>query len=182
MKWFRLKFKRGIRSRRHQARRWLGKHPRVAAALDRLGCLQVSRETIARGVAAGLFVGLTPTVGAQVFLMVLICWSFRANFPAAFAASWVCNPLTMAPLYLAYHEIGEAILASYSGPLLYHFGTSSELLETVMFMFLGSLFLAIPAALVGYLLTVRLMREQATRRRTRSKARLTPPVSSPQLR
>lgn len=182
MKWLRVKFSQGIRCRRHQARLWLRAHPRVSAALDRLGCLQVSRETIAKGVAAGLFVGLTPTVGAQVFLMVLICWYFRANFPAAFAASWICNPLTMGPLYFAFHSIGEAVLGAYMGPLFSFFGFSSHFLKTVFFLFGGSLFIAVPAAFAGYLLTMRIAGEREARRRLPSKVRLTPSVSPPQLR
>lgn len=139
----------------------------------------MSREAVAKGVAVGLFVGLTPTVGAQVFLMVFLCWSFRSNFPAAFAASWVCNPLSVGPLYFAYHQIGEAVLGRYAASFAHLPGVSTELLENVVFMFAGSLFLAVPVALIGYLLAAWLVPEKGADRRIRAGGRLTPSTSQP---
>jgi len=59
---------------------WLGRHPVAEALLDRAGCLHPDRHTLARGVAVGVFVGLSPTVGFQTLLMLLGCVALRANF------------------------------------------------------------------------------------------------------
>ncbi|MFB6261770.1 MAG: hypothetical protein ABEJ96_04245, partial [Thiohalorhabdaceae bacterium] len=46
-------------------RGWLGDHPLARAILARSGFLGLHRRALARGVAVGLLVGLTPTVGIR---------------------------------------------------------------------------------------------------------------------
>jgi len=150
------------------AREWLARHPRVEAFLRRTGCLSVHRRALARGIAVGLFIGLTPTVGIQTVLMLGACLLLRANFPAAFVISWVSNPLTMGPLYVAYGVIGETLLGSW---VTYAIVSLFELTWTVAsavmhvaYVGLGSLLVAVPAALAGYLISLGLHRYAALRR------------------
>ncbi|MFO8154934.1 MAG: DUF2062 domain-containing protein [Pseudomonadota bacterium] len=154
---------RALRARGHN---WLLSHPRLRATLQYMGSLKGGPEAIARGVAIGLFIGLTPTVGFQTVLMLIACALFVGNFPAAFALSFVSNPLTMAPLYWLFHVLGETVFAAlppFSGASDVWFlrGVGSEIVLTL----LGSLLIAGPAALAGYLVSRRLSRLIIHRRR-----------------
>jgi len=156
----------GLRSRLRLLRRrghdWLQAHPRVAAALRLGGCLRGGPEPVARGLAIGAFVALTPTAGFQTVLMVVACIVLRANFPAAFAISWISNPFTIAPLYWAFHELGETLLGvagarsidPSSGPLM---GARDELVATAA----GSIAVATLAGCAVYLAARRLGRGRA---------------------
>jgi hypothetical protein len=141
---------RRYRYQKVQARSWLRKNPRFRDWLQRRGALSIRNGGLRRGAAVGLFIGMTPTVGIQTIFMLMGCMAWRGSFPVAFAVSWVSNPVTMGPLYLGWHYIGELLFE----PLLlsvYSIDTPAEqaLLETVLTV-LGSLPLAAVTALIGY--------------------------------
>lgn len=69
-------------------------------------------EYTARGVAIGVFWGVSPFLGLQTFLM-LATWQvskrfFRkdASVIQALAWAWINNPLTMLPMYYAFYLTG----------------------------------------------------------------------------
>ena len=72
-----------------------------------------SPEHLARGAAIGVFVGLTPTVGVQMAIVVLIAAIPRVKFniPLACAMVWISNPLTMIPLYYGMYWLGVLLLS-----------------------------------------------------------------------
>lgn len=137
---------------RRKLRQWLRQNPRALRILRRYRCFSTDREALGRGLAVGLFFGLTPTVGFQTALVLPSCLLFRGNFPVAFAATWVSNPVTMGPLYVAFnwlgeHLVGSSILSEQTSeafPWLSLF--AGEGAQTVV----GCLPFAIPAALMGY--------------------------------
>ncbi|SFD43335.1 hypothetical protein SAMN05660831_01627 [Thiohalospira halophila DSM 15071] len=154
-----------FRALRRRGHRWLSGHPRLQRVLEVSGSLRSHPEAIARGVAVGLFVGLTPTVGFQTALMITACILVAGNFPAAFAVSWISNPFTMAPLYWGFHSIGMTAVAVWPGPLppadaWFFQGVGDELIFTGV----GSLLVAIPVSVGGYFLTHRLTALLARRR------------------
>jgi len=146
--------RRLTRNRYHQLRtrthRWLERHPLIARILDYTGCMGVDDHVIARGVAIGLFIGLTPTVGVQTLLMIALCMLVRGNFPAAFLVSWVSNPLTMAPLYFAFNVLGRAVFEPIVHPGLSLTGLEGIAVKQASFTALGSLLVAGPMAVLGY--------------------------------
>lgn len=142
-----IKFRRSAR----QHERGAGRGERWRRWLRESGCFRFLREPMARGVAVGLFVGLTPTVGFQTILMLAGCLLIRGNFPAAFTMSWVSNPLTLPPLYWLFHEIGEHLFGGWLESVIKGTEWFNEALIDVLATALGSLVLAIPIALVGYL-------------------------------
>lgn len=112
-------------------------------------CLKFTMEGVARGVAVGLFIGLTPTVGVQTLLMIVGCIVLRGNFPVAFLMSWVSNPFTMVPLYWWFNVMGKAVFE----PLLPASATPGFLdgaLHETMLTGLGSLLVAVPVSVLGY--------------------------------
>nr|WP_277347477.1 DUF2062 domain-containing protein [Wenzhouxiangella sp. XN79A] len=147
--------------------------------MERSGCLNADEYALARGVSLGLFVGFTPTVGVQSVIMMFGSLLFRANFPAALVASLVSNPLTVAPLYFAFHRTGQWLLAG-SSPVVEAATRSAGLAGlNAAALALGSLAIALPSAVVGYVAFLALwraldvpVRRRQTRRRTDRARRL----------
>ena len=128
----------------------LGSHPVVARLLARSGFLSLHRRALARGVAVGLLVGLTPTVGVQTVILVALCVLLRASFPAAFLVSWVSNPFTAPGLYFTFNRVGKAVFGELLAPLLPATGLAGEAVRQTLYLALGSTLIALPAAVAGY--------------------------------
>lgn len=79
------------------------------------------------------------------------CLLIRGNFPAAFTMSWVSNPLTLPPLYWLFHEIGERLFGGWLKTVIKGSEWFDEALFDILATALGSLILAVPIALIGYL-------------------------------
>ncbi len=68
---------------------------------------------VARGASVGVLVGLTPTVGFQMYLVTMIwflcryVFRFRFNFTIAVAMVWISHPITMIPLYYLFLMTGD---------------------------------------------------------------------------
>jgi uncharacterized protein len=167
MRWLRFQVLTRTRRERGRVRAWLARHPRLEAFLTRTGSLHVDEYAVARGVAMGLLVGLTPTMGLQTVLMLLGAILFRANFLAAYAVSFVSNPLTMAPLYFAFHELGEAVLSWLPISMPQVASLEDHIVADAKAMLIGSLLIAVPAALSGYALTLALWRRKQARTEAR---------------
>ena len=134
-------------------------HPRISGLLERGGCLNVDEYALARGIAVGLLVGFTPTVGIQTLMMLAGSLSFRANFIAAFIVSNVSNPFTMAPLYYSFNRLGSWLLQRLPVSHAPIEGLGEEIARETLAMFIGSLAIAIPASAVGYFLFLWLWRK-----------------------
>ena len=65
---------------------------------------------IALGVAVGIFVTWTPTIGAQMLLTVLLSWLLRANMLVGVPFVWISNPLTVVPIYGPSYVLGRWIV------------------------------------------------------------------------
>ncbi len=64
-------------------------------------------HALALGLAIGVFVAMTPTIGAQMVIAAAIAASFRANKILAIAAVWISNPVTMVQIYYVNWRIGQ---------------------------------------------------------------------------
>ncbi len=126
--------------------------------LIRLVRLRAEPDAIARGMALGLFIGMTPTFGIQMFLALFFAFLLRQNKIAALIGVWSTNPLTAPFIYGLEYEIGRALLGMSRphAPLQF----TLEALTGLGWQFaaplcLGSLVLGIPVSLIGYALTIR---------------------------
>lgn len=76
--------------------------------------LDGSPHTIALGTAIGMFIGLTPTVGIQMLIVlalaVLVRRMFRFSKMAALITVYVSNPFTVVPLYWFNYKVGTVFL------------------------------------------------------------------------
>lgn len=72
--------------------------------------LHGSPEEVAWGLALGMFIAMTPTVGLQMAIAVPVATAFRINSAAAAAGVWLSNPLTIPFFYGLNYYIGAKIL------------------------------------------------------------------------
>lgn len=88
--------------------RWWS-HPRTL--LRHILMLDDTPHSIALGTAVGVFVGMTPTVGIQMILVVVLSFLtrrvFRFNVIAALIAIYISNPVTTVPIYWFDYTVGS---------------------------------------------------------------------------
>lgn len=61
---------------------------------------------IAWGVAIGIFVAWTPTIGLQMYIAGVLAWILRGNIAGAVAVVWLTNPYTAIPVYWFNYIVG----------------------------------------------------------------------------
>ncbi len=84
-----------------------------------------SRNSLAGGIALGVFISLTPTVGAQMIISGLAAYFLRVNIPVAVACAWITNPVTIPIIYPLEYKLGIFLfgtpdpgeLSAYAGPI-----------------------------------------------------------------
>ena len=65
---------------------------------------------LALGIAIGVFVTFTPTVGLQMMIVVFLAWLFGANKLVGLPIVWITNPATIMPIFYTCYRLGRAIL------------------------------------------------------------------------
>lgn len=85
---------------------WLRTCLSPRAVLRALAALDDTPHRIALGGAIGMFFGLTPTVGIQMALVLMVAPLIRFNRLAALMAVYVSNPVTALPIYYFNYRIG----------------------------------------------------------------------------
>ena len=63
------------------------------------------------GVALGVFLAWTPTIGLQMLLVVMLAPALRANVVVGIPVVWISNPVTMGPIYLWNYWVGQKFLS-----------------------------------------------------------------------
>lgn len=83
--------------------------PGVRLAVQRLSHLRASPHEIALGCAAGAFMSVTPLLGVQTLLAVVLAALLRASIPAAVIGTCVGNPLSWPFIWAATYAMGLQI-------------------------------------------------------------------------
>ena len=82
--------------------------------LRRILMLDDTPHSIAMGVTVGMFIGITPTVGIQMVLVMLLAaltWRFfQFNRMAALLTVYVSNPITTLPIYYFNYKVGTPLV------------------------------------------------------------------------
>lgn len=74
------------------------------------------RDTVATGLAVGLFFGMLPMIPQSIFAGIVAMW-MRANVPFALAATWLSNPLTNVPIWAAQLWLGNWLQSHLNLPI-----------------------------------------------------------------
>jgi len=143
----------------------------------RLMRLEGSPQAIAMGMAVGVLVAFSPTVGFQMIIAGFLAAALRANPAPAVAAVWITNPLTIPPIFAATYSLGRlfwpgrhidihAVLSRFVHDLsrleFYElFSQFRELLElgvdVLVPMFIGGLIVGVAGGAVSYPITLALV-------------------------
>lgn len=67
-------------------------------------------QRLALGIAVGVLVGFTPTVGIQMPLCFFLAWLLRANKMVGLPLVWISNPATMVPMMYCCYLVGRRML------------------------------------------------------------------------
>ncbi len=140
-------------------------------------------KEVSWGVAVGMFFGLTPTMGIQMYIVTGIWLILRFfpkgsfNLPVACAMVWISNPLTVIPMYYVFFVTGDLLLhgTSQAGSFVWFRSKIEQIQEDfqgIEFiikileflivdlgypMLVGSLLYAIPIAFGSFFITKRLL-------------------------
>lgn len=152
-------------------------------ALKSLLALDDSAHAIALGVAFGLFIGLTPSVGVQTLMIVGLAAFVRRfcyfNVAAACATTYVSNPVTMVPMYYGWYRLGAVFIPGYDADVNFDPLVTAETwpawwsamvtLSTSVGvpMLFGALITAIPGAVLGYFASFKLITKYRQRKQER---------------
>jgi len=68
---------------------------------------------LALGLALGIFIAWTPTIGLQMVLVLLLAPVIRANGRVGIPMVWISNPLTIALIYYPNYLVGHFIMGSF---------------------------------------------------------------------
>ena len=145
-------------------KRWLVAHHMTLMAIND------TPRSIALGSAIGIFFGFTPLTGLKTLLSILVAWGFRCNKVAAAIAVTVHDVLifVMPAVYFAEYKAGCWILGRPPPPKIrFHFALHDYLswhafMRLVWPALVGSLFFAVPFALIIYFLIRMLLRQAQT--------------------
>ena len=83
--------------------------------LDHPNLWHLNRDSVAGGVAIGLFAGLVPGP-LQMITAALLAIPLRRNLPVALVTTLYTNPFTIAPLYLLAYGYGRLLLGAGDAP------------------------------------------------------------------
>ena len=117
-------------------------------------------EEIAKGVALGIFIGMTPTFGFQMLIAIFFAFLLRENRLAAILGVWVTNPVTAPVIYAIEYEIGRILLGMerISFPLKFTWGAYADLGWNIMYpLWVGGLIAGVILGLLSYFLTLRIV-------------------------
>ena len=95
--------------------------------------------------AIGMFIGMTPTVGIQMIIVIIFAFLtsplFGFNRMAALITVYISNPVTMVPLYWFDYQVGtlffEGTATRKDFEKVLQYQSFSEWWETIVHLFLG---------------------------------------------
>lgn len=132
----------------------------VKLQLVRFVRLRGAPDDIAKGVALGIFIGMTPTLGFQMLIAVFMAMLLQENKLAAGLGVWITNPVTAPFIYLAEYEVGRVLLQMERIQFAGNLTTESVAALSWGLMgplLLGSIVFGILSAPLAYALTLRLI-------------------------
>jgi uncharacterized protein (DUF2062 family) len=110
-----------------------------------------TRRGVAAGLAVGLFIGCTPTMGVQIIICGFVAFMLRVNIPVALLGTLISNPVTAPILYPLQYKLGVWLVGVPDAQDLVGFsGTLRGFMRYARPLWAGSLATAFVSAIVGY--------------------------------
>ncbi len=143
---------------------------RLKEAYERFKALKGDPAYVARGMAVGVFVSLTPTIPFHTVIALALAFLFKASRPAAVIGVWFSNPLTIPIFYYGSYKIGLLILG-HNVPFDLAYESLSHLIKlgwdvTLAMIVGGAVLGVIPAACAYGITLVLITRLRARRQKT----------------
>ncbi len=136
--WFKEKLPTKEAIQQNKSLKFLGK------ILNKPVLWEMSRASLTKGVAIGMFAAFIP-LPMQMVLAAVLAILFSANLPIAVLGVWITNPVTMPIFYYLSYKVGS-----------YFFPVSTDLLEAWKPFLLGTMLLGIIvsafSAILAYIL------------------------------
>lgn len=133
--------------------------------------IKASPHTVARGMAVGVFVGCLPVIPFQTVIALALAVVLRCNKLAAALGTWVSNPLNVPFFYYGLYKVGIFFIPQCHVSIDFKHLALREMLrqgqELVVVMTVGGVVVGIPASILTYFLTLRLVRLYHARRAAR---------------
>ncbi len=117
-------------------------------------------EEIAKGIALGIFIGMTPTFGFQMLIAVFFAYLLRKNRLAAVLGVWVTNPVTAPAIYAIEYEMGRILLGMHRAhlPVEFTWKAYADLGWNIMYpLWVGGILAGIVIGLLSYFITLRIV-------------------------
>ena len=140
--------------------------------------LRGTAEEIARGMALGVFIGMTPTMGVQMPLAFFFAMLLKENKIAALIGVWISNPMTAIPIYTFNFKIGKYLLGT-PDIKMPDFSSLNDILilghDLILPLTIGCLVVGVFAAMIAYFVTykayevVQMEREMLAKMRAKKK-------------
>ncbi len=124
----------------------------------RLIRLRAAPDDIAKGLALGVFIGMTPTFGAQMVIALFFAFLLKENKIAALVGVWITNPLTAPFIYALEYESGRMLMGMDRPHLVINFSYETlQILgwDVIVPLCVGSLVLGLLTAALTYAVTLR---------------------------
>lgn len=121
--------------------------------LERPEIWSLTRYSVAKAVAIGMFVGLLPLMSAQMIISGTIAIFLRANLLISVGVVWITNPITAAPIYYFCYRVGLIILSMQPMDLGQGWTLSSvmhEMSRIWLPLCVGSFVCAVIGGILGY--------------------------------
>jgi len=114
-----------------------------------------TRKTVAGGVALGVFIALTPTVGAQMLISGIAAYFLGVNIPVAVTCAWITNPITIPIIYPLQYKLGLWLFGSPDTSELAYYGSKIKIfIKYAKPLWLGSLISAALFSSISYAISI----------------------------
>ena len=136
--------------------KWFDFRGNIKTFLSRVKKLEGDPTYVAKGMAIGVFIGVTPTIPFHTAIAIALAFIFKASKPAAIVGVWFSNPVTIPFLYFGSYKVGA---------LLFRLEISADLIampisqilemgaEVTIAIMCGGIIIGIPFGIAAFFIT-----------------------------
>ncbi len=149
---------------------WFNFRVHIRAFLDRVKKLKGDPTYVAKGMAIGVFIGVTPTIPFHTAIAIALAFIFKASKPAAIVGVWFCNPVTLPLFYYGSYKVGALLFrldisADLKGmPISEILEMGAEVTAAIM---CGGIIIGIPFGIAAFFITRSVFHRLQLRRKAR---------------